>query len=292
MPTGEREKTGVLLAYDVMMREQVAPALRELGFTGTLRQFTIRRDGAHGTVAWQKDARAYRMQLLLFTANISYWCGSSRIAHLMPEPVRDTWWQLTGGEPAGPVAQAVITAVRCFALPAILAGLEDPAPHPHDRASDLGSSGPGREPDGGGADPAAWYVQPVGTQHDHRFADFTSNDPRARADAARVVALSAGDDPRTVPGLLDRLEHDPDPVIRKTVASRQLTRFGHDRQVRPALHQAAARDEHPGVRWAGRYALRVLQIPDLDAALTTAMAQGWRSSAVLDAKSREGTGRP
>jgi hypothetical protein len=43
MPDQVRERAAVVLAYDRMMREQIAPRLREAGFTGTLRSFTIRR---------------------------------------------------------------------------------------------------------------------------------------------------------------------------------------------------------------------------------------------------------
>lgn len=64
-------------------------------------------------------------------------------------------------------------------------------------------------------------------------------------------------DPRAVPALLDRLEHDPSPVIRKLVASRMLTRLAQQAGVRAALQAAAADDHDPGVRWAVRYALRV-----------------------------------
>jgi hypothetical protein len=77
---GER----VLYAYDVMMREHVTPALREFGFTGTQRNFTIRRDGAQGVLAWQKDSRFYRYGRMQFTANMHWWCGSGRIGVLIP----------------------------------------------------------------------------------------------------------------------------------------------------------------------------------------------------------------
>jgi hypothetical protein len=77
---GER----VLSRYDVVMREHVTPALRELGFTGTRRKFTMRRDGACGVLEWQKDSRAYRSGYVRFTANMDWWCGSGRIGELIP----------------------------------------------------------------------------------------------------------------------------------------------------------------------------------------------------------------
>lgn len=101
-------------AYEHMMREQVAPALRYLGFTGTLRTFKYRSGSASGTVQWQKDARAIRAQRLSFTANVSYLCAVGRIAELMPAPATDTWWELRGGAPTGPVAASVVSAIRCL----------------------------------------------------------------------------------------------------------------------------------------------------------------------------------
>jgi hypothetical protein len=133
----------------------------------------------------------------------------------------------------------------------------------------------GREPDGAGADPAAWFVQPTGTKYDSWFADLTNDEPHNRLHGA-YCAVTAGGDRRTVPALLDRLERDPDPVVRKLIASRMLPRFGDDTRVRPALRRTATDDEHPGVRWAGRYALRMIEIPDLEAAIAEAAAHGHR----------------
>jgi HEAT repeats len=130
----------------------------------------------------------------------------------------------------------------------------------------------GREPDAGGADPAAWFCQPAGTDYDRWFAGFTSTEPSTRLEAAYRTVAAAGDR-RTVPALLDRLERDPDPVVRKMIASRMLPRFGRDPQVRPALQRAATDDEHPGVRWAGRYALRLIENPRLEASIASATAR-------------------
>jgi hypothetical protein len=48
----------VVEVYDYMMREQVGPALREIGFKGTLRTFKYGRDGRFGSVTWQKNGKA------------------------------------------------------------------------------------------------------------------------------------------------------------------------------------------------------------------------------------------
>jgi hypothetical protein len=179
------------------------------------------------------------------------WCLANRRSGRLSSRLRD-------GEPTGPVAESVVTAALRYVLPAILAGLEEP-----DRVTDplmygaLGN-GPGREPDSGGSDPATAYVQPRGTEYDRDFADFTSSQPSDRLYAA-YATVRVTDDPRTRPALLDRLDHDPNPVIRKLVASRVLTTHDGDPEVIQALRRTAGSDLHPGVRWAGRYALRVLE---------------------------------
>ena len=140
-----------------------------------------------------------RRQVLLFTVEVGYWCGADRIGSLLPVPEQDTWWELTGSEPAGPVGEMVIAVLGRYAWPALLAGLDDPAPQPHDEGMRYTPAlWAGDEPDDGGADPSAWYLRPAGTTADGWFADFASHIPRTRMDAANAVAIDAPDDPRTV----------------------------------------------------------------------------------------------
>ena len=253
----EHVPMNVQQAYEHVMHDRVAPALRELGFTGKLRTFKYRRGAAEGTVEWQKDARAIRAQRLLFTANVTYWCGAGRIADLMPVPATDTWWNLTSGEPTDPVAESVVSALRRYALPAILAGLDDQERQPAPDMQWAGADASLFEPDEGGADPSASFVRPTGSPFDETFADFTSHMPNHRLQAAEHVALCAQSNPRAMPALLDRLERDPNPKVRKLIASRVLPLLAHDPQVRSALHVTAAGDADTGVRWAARYALRL-----------------------------------
>ena len=104
-------------AYDQMMREQVAPRLREARFTGTLRSFAIRRGAARGGVRWQKDGRFARTGRLRFTGDVDYWCGAGVLAELFPAPARMTWWEVRDGEPSEPVADSVVAAVCQYVLP-------------------------------------------------------------------------------------------------------------------------------------------------------------------------------
>jgi hypothetical protein len=62
--------------YERMMRGQVAPPLRALGFTGRSRVSRMRGSGHYGEVRWQKDGRWTRRQLPRFTAKAAYWLGS------------------------------------------------------------------------------------------------------------------------------------------------------------------------------------------------------------------------
>jgi HEAT repeat protein len=156
----------------------------------------------------------------------------------------------------------LISAIRRYGLPAILAGLDDPGHQldpdvrwartfPHVPA--IGE----RLPDGHGADPAAWYVQPAGTESDSSSAELASDIALRRPGAAEVVAGEVRNDPRALPALLNRLERDPSPRIRHRIAWRLLTPLAQDPQVRSAPHAAAAEDEDLQVRWAARYALRL-----------------------------------
>jgi hypothetical protein len=264
-PKAESASLEVQQAYDQMMREQVAPALRELGFTGTARIFRYGSGGHSGELRWQKDARQTRRQLLLFTINLGWWWGGGRIYELMPVPAGDTWWELRGGQPAGPVASSVVSAIRCYAVPAIQAGLDD-VEHQQDpgvrwprRFPPVAAMGQ-RRPDGGSAARESWYLQPAGTEADEAFADLASDIALDRLAAADHIAEHALSDPRGVPALADRLERDPSPVIRARVASRMLVLRAGEPLARSALHASAAEDEDDRVRGAARYALRL----DLD----------------------------
>jgi hypothetical protein len=244
----------VVEAYDQMMRQVIGPALRQLGFRGTVREFKYGDRSQFGAVRWQKDGRFARAQLMPFTANVDYWCGEDRIGRLMPVPAYDTWWEIRGGQSYDSVAESVISAVRRHALPAIQAGLEDLQRPGVDWQWAGGYLG---DRDDGGASMSSFFVQPTGSSYDEQFASFTNGMPRQRLDAAEIVTERAASDPRTVPALLDRLRHDPRPGIRKMIASRMLCLFTDNRDVVPALQVTAAGDSDTGVRWAARYALRL-----------------------------------
>jgi hypothetical protein len=258
----EPQPTDVRQTYEQMMRGQIAPALRDLGFTGTLPIFRYASGGRSGEIRWQKDGRRARLQVTLFTMNLDWLCGAGRVSELTPVPAIDTWWEVRGGHPTDAVADSVVRAVRSYVLPAILAGLDDPEPLPDSYSGFAGMLRPNTgggtdELDGGGADPRAWFVKPAGTDDDAYFGDLTSGDAGLRESAADYITEWASGDARTVPALLDRLEKDPDQSIRMKVASRMLTPLADQPSVCEALRRTADRDEDPVARWAARYALRL-----------------------------------
>jgi hypothetical protein len=79
--------------------------------------------------------------------------------------------------------------------------------------------GPGG-PDGGGAAASSVFAQPTGTENGEAFAWFASGNPGTRLAAAVIAAERALDDPRTLAALLARLSSDPNPMVRKLIASR------------------------------------------------------------------------
>jgi hypothetical protein len=249
-------------AYEQMMRGQVAPVLRELGFNGTLRIFSYGNGSRKGEIRAQKDGRATPQQRLFFTISVGWSGDGGRIGELMPLPATDTWWELRGGQPTGAVARSLVSAIRIYALPAIQAGLDGPDDEQDQdvhwpRTFTPGPAVAEQHPGGGGANENAWYLRPAGTGADTSFAQLASGITQDRLDAAGCITVDALADPRAVPALVDRLERDPSSYIRKQVASRMLTLLAHDPHVRSALQASAAGDEDPQVRWAARYALRL-----------------------------------
>ncbi len=178
---------------------------------------------------------------------------------LMPEQERPetAWWEVRAGQPTAVVAEAVLSAIRRYAIPAIRAALDDPGREPGSavqwtrtfpRLDD-------RAPDALGIEPTAWYVQPAGTALDERLASLTSDDPLERLDAVIAIGNRAVGDRRAVAALLDRLEREPHNFTRRLIASICVLPVSGDPDVRVALSETAEADEDVEVRWAARFAL-------------------------------------
>jgi hypothetical protein len=85
-----------------MMRDHVAPDLRELGFTGGSGTFTYAANGYDGVIRTQKDMRGTRLRTR-FTLQVgAVGMDSIEVFRLMPGSGPDRWWELRAGEPAGP----------------------------------------------------------------------------------------------------------------------------------------------------------------------------------------------
>ncbi len=129
-----------------MMRDRVAPALRELGFQGSGQAFTLPAPDHFVILGFQKSANSDRSEVS-FTINVSavskaawrrmcdertylpetpspntYYCDDAwqqRIGALMPRSDREPWWTVRAGESAESVADEVLNVVRDYAVPAI-----------------------------------------------------------------------------------------------------------------------------------------------------------------------------
>ncbi len=248
------------------MRQQIAPALRELGFKGTSRSFDYQRGDYLGGMWTQKSVHSTKDRVnftvhlgaIHAPTNAMYWTHS--LLGLIPGN-QDAWWTVRADGPVQPVAAKFLAAVRSYGWPAILAALDDPGfpPDPADRWARTFPPVPSaavqqHAPQDLGPD--AWVLQPVGRDSDGLFAELADQDHTIRFTAVELIAQTAMDDPRALPALLNRLEHDPSEAVRR-MAARGLARLARRDDVRQALQAAAAEDEDLEVRWEARYAIRL-----------------------------------
>lgn len=227
-------------AYRVMLREHIAPALRELGFRRGPSAGAFRYETAtHACEVRFKKSRFSTTQEVHFWADIHasdlktesvYW--ERQLHSLAPELI---WWTLEAGEPAGPVASEVLRIFHSYGWPAIQAALDNPG-YPPDRSVRWARTFP-KIPRGPVTD-------------DERAAE------RRSWLALEEAVRQADSDPRAFQAVLTRLETDPHPAIRHAAAWWLLNRVDQERG-RQALQAAAIEDEDVQVRWVARYALRL-----------------------------------
>jgi hypothetical protein len=130
-------------AFKRMMQEQVAPALRRLGFKGSGQTFTLPSDTHWALIGFQKSVWGNSHELRFTvnltvvgkqawesarverpflgarpTANTSYGFPTwrQRIGFLLPERL-DLWWPVVAGSSTESAAEEVIAAIRDYALP-------------------------------------------------------------------------------------------------------------------------------------------------------------------------------
>ena len=131
-------------AYTSIMRDRVAPVLREEGFHGSGQVFTLPSDSHYALLGFQRR-RVSDRQRVLFTVNVSAvdreawatavaekpalgdrpnantfygaWAEQARIGQLLPGPEGDKWWEVTPGASLGALADDVLGALTSYAVP-------------------------------------------------------------------------------------------------------------------------------------------------------------------------------
>lgn len=227
-------------AYRLMLREHLAPALRELGFRRGPSFGAFRYETAtHAAEVRFKKSRGSTRQAVHFWADMHasdlktefvYW--DRELHNLVPELI---FWILEAGRPVEPVASEVLRVFRSYGWPAIQAALDSPG-YPKDPAVRW---------------PRTFPKLPRGPL----FDDEIEATERSRAELEQLMKR-ADSDPRAFQALLARLETEPHPGIRQSAAWWLLYRASEERS-RQALRAAAAEDEDVEVRWIARYALRL-----------------------------------
>ncbi len=231
-------------AYRLMLREYVAPALRELGFRRGPSSGAFRYETAtHAAEVRFRKSRGSTRQEVSFWADMHasdiktewvYWEWDLRsLASCLGELLYP--WEVSSGGPVEPVASEVLRVFRSYGWPAIQAALDNPG-YPKDPTVRW---------------PRTFPKIPRGP----RFDDEIEAAQRSRAELEEIMKR-ADRDPRAFQALLARLETGPDPGIRRGAAWWLLYRASEERS-RQALRAVAAEDEDVEVRWIARYALRL-----------------------------------
>jgi hypothetical protein len=139
--------------FKQMMRDKVAPALRELGFKGSGQSFTLPSDSHWALLGFQKsafgDSQEVRFTINLTVVGRRAWdeataarpylgtrpapnvshgppAWSERIGFLLPERT-DLWWSVPAGASTDTVVEDVVTVVRDCALPEMRRQIEGAA---------------------------------------------------------------------------------------------------------------------------------------------------------------------
>jgi hypothetical protein len=249
--------------YRQMMTGIVAPALRKLGMSGSVHMMRL-VSGSYSASLWPQKSRHNTKE------EVEFWFHAAAFYQPEGHEAAGYWhyelrwlnyhlpisWTVKVGAPVEPVAEDVIAAVRDVGLPAMLAAIDSPGfpPDPDARwARTFPAAEPGQS-DREGA-PPGWRLPPV----ERMLALLASSDPIDRFSGIGTIGESASDDPRVLPALLDRLEHDLDQRVRRTAALNLRWSTAHD-VVREALQATASDDEDLEVRWAARYILRLADI--------------------------------
>jgi len=132
-------------AFRMMVKEQIAPALRELGFKGSGQRFVLPSEEHWAQIGLQKFSWSNR-EYVEFTANVTVvrrdvweeerarssilpkqpapnifhgtYAWQERIGELVPER-KEKRWRVSPDRSTEPVAEEFVAAIRDYALPAM-----------------------------------------------------------------------------------------------------------------------------------------------------------------------------
>jgi len=244
-------------AYRTVMRDRVAPALRQMGFKGSSGKFHMTQGDYRVRVdalksRWNtKDEVEFTFDLGVAhipspKPNGVWW---QRLGHLLPGG-SNIWWKIDATTSPDEIADSVIRALKHYGWPAIEAVLQ------------------GSELPQARATPAPRLVmswEDAAELHRRRMAlgeriqvcsvdelfDLF-RDPFSRWAALDQIGRRAIEDPRSIPVLMQALQSDD--AGDRRIACNVLTHLKGHSEADPLL-RAATLDDDPDVRWNARYAL-------------------------------------
>jgi hypothetical protein len=257
-------------AFARLMRDLVAPALHELGFTGKGPRWFIYRSGDYEATFWPQKSRYSTKDEVEFWVHLTaahrpthsvYW--TMQLQRLVPGSFSS--WAVRADGPIEPVADHLLGVFGRYGWPAIETALDSPGYPPDPAIVWPRSFAPQPSPAVRGATSPnlgglAWALRRTG-ERDDLFAALSEPDEGIRSGAASDIGKTASGDARTVSALLSRLEHDASPMVRSAAAA-ALRPHARDPRVSAAFRAAADQDEDHMVRWEARYALRLADLAD------------------------------
>ena len=249
-------------AFEHLMRDMIAPKLRDLGFRGTGSRVFRYRSGDYGAAVTTQKSRYSTAEEVRFWVHLSaaylptsstYW--TAQLHALIPGNTTFTTWAIRADAPAEPVAEHLLSIFVDYGWPAIQAALDSPG-YPPDPAMAWPRTFPREPASGSAASQQNRMVRLTGRRGDGLVADLSHPDELVRVGATGEIGAAMPRRRRAVPTLLRNLEHDPSPAVRQQSAL-ALRMLAAEHDVRQALQAAATQDEDHTVRWAARYALRL-----------------------------------
>jgi hypothetical protein len=131
-------------AFRQMIRDTVAPALRETGFKGSAARAVWYTGGDYGGAFWIQKSFHNDKNHVRFTVHLSaghgnavYW--TRHLRSLVPGN-QDDWFVISDAQPARSTGDEVLAAFHGYGWPAMLAAFDNPASRPTLRPAGTGRS--------------------------------------------------------------------------------------------------------------------------------------------------------